>query len=210
MGRRQSRTSRRTAARQAARSITICRCWSCESPDDETIRAIYVSYACHCVTLSNNKISGDWAGYAAGAIERNHPGAVALVSIGCGSDSNPSSGVTGDNVAAARRAGRRNRRRSRAAAERAAQAGHAGRSPRRSAASSCRLNKLPTRDELAAMAKQQTTPEGYNAKCQLAKLDRGEPLQTAIDYPIQTWTFGDSPGDGLPGRRSVSSTTRCG
>lgn len=66
--------------------------------DDDHIRAIYVSYACHCVTLSFNQINGDWAGYAADMIERTTPGAVALVSIGCGSDSNPSSGVTGDKV----------------------------------------------------------------------------------------------------------------
>ncbi len=62
------------------------------------VRAIYTSYACHCVTLSNNRISGDWAGYAQEAIERAFPGAVALVSIGCGADSNPTSGVTGDKV----------------------------------------------------------------------------------------------------------------
>lgn len=61
-------------------------------------RAIYVSYACHCVTLSHNKISGDWAGYAQELIERKFPEAVALVSIGAGSDSNPDSGVTGDKV----------------------------------------------------------------------------------------------------------------
>src|SRR5262249_52891085 len=60
------------------------------------VRAIYVSYACHCVTLSNNKIRGDWAGFAADAIQRAHPGAVALVSVGCGADQNPSSGVTKD------------------------------------------------------------------------------------------------------------------
>src|SRR5690606_1618320 len=35
-------------------------------------------------------------------------------------------------------------------------------------------------------------PPGYNAKFQLAKLDRGEELQTAIHYPIQTFRFGDS------------------
>ena len=33
---------------------------------------------------------------------------------------------------------------------------------------------------------------GYNAQFQLARLDRGESLLTAIDYPIQTWVFGDS------------------
>lgn len=32
-------------------------------------RAIYFSYACHCVTLSHNQISGDWAGYAQDQIQ---------------------------------------------------------------------------------------------------------------------------------------------
>ncbi len=28
------------------------------------VRAVYLNYACHCVTLSHNKLGGDWAGYA--------------------------------------------------------------------------------------------------------------------------------------------------
>src|SRR5579871_1000262 len=69
------------------------------------VRAIYVSYACHCVTLSHNKISGDWAGYAQEQIADEFPGAIALVSIGCGADSNPDSGVTGDKTEVASRQG---------------------------------------------------------------------------------------------------------
>src|SRR5262249_9808536 len=69
-------------------------------------RAVWVNYACHCVTLSNNKISGDWAGYAQQSIEDDHPGALALVSIGAGADSNPSSGVTGDKTEVAARQGK--------------------------------------------------------------------------------------------------------
>ena len=60
------------------------------------MRPIYFSYACHCVTLSNNKISGDWAGFAQDAVQKHFPGAIALASVGCGADSNPKSGVTGD------------------------------------------------------------------------------------------------------------------
>ena len=66
--------------------------------EDGSPRAIYLSYACHCVTLSHNKISGDWAGFAQESIERRYPGCLALVSIGAGSDSNPESGVVGDRV----------------------------------------------------------------------------------------------------------------
>ena len=63
---------------------------------DGKLRAVYVNYACHCVTLSNNKISGDWAGYAQDLIQKEFPATVAMVSIGCGADQNPISGVTGD------------------------------------------------------------------------------------------------------------------
>ncbi len=161
-----------------------------KSADSDAVRAIYVSYACHCVTLSHNKISGDWAGYAAEAIERNQPGAIALVSIGCGSDSNPSSGVTDDNVAAAVEQG--------AEIANEVQRLQKGSLKQVTGPIAATLNnielplkELPTRDELVSLA-ERDTPEGYNAKHQLAKLDRGERLQSAIDYPIQTWTFGDS------------------
>jgi putative membrane-bound dehydrogenase-like protein len=161
-----------------------------KSADTNEVRAVYVTYACHCVTLSNNKISGDWAGYAAEAIERNNPGAIALVSIGCGSDANPSSGVTGDNIAVAAEQG----------AEIASEVERLKKLPLKPisgpVAATLRnidlpLKKLPTREQLVALARHDS-PEGYNAKFQLAKLDRGEMLQAAIDFPIQTWTFGDS------------------
>src|SRR5207249_2397863 len=56
------------------------------------IRAILLSYACHCTTLGDtpNHICGDWAGYAQEYLERDHPGAIALVALGCGADANPS------------------------------------------------------------------------------------------------------------------------
>ncbi|MEZ6105458.1 MAG: neutral/alkaline non-lysosomal ceramidase N-terminal domain-containing protein [Pirellulaceae bacterium] len=68
---------------------------------DGELLALHTAYACHCVTLSYNRLSGDWAGYAREAIERRWPGVTGLVAIGCGSDSNPDSGVTGDGEAIA-------------------------------------------------------------------------------------------------------------
>lgn len=52
-------------------------------------RAIVFGYACHATVLSDNQVSGDWPGYAQAAIERDHPGAVALFVTGAGADSNP-------------------------------------------------------------------------------------------------------------------------
>ena len=50
---------------------------------------VVVNYACHCTTMSGNSIHGDWAGCAQAYIEAAHPGAVAMISIGCGGDTNP-------------------------------------------------------------------------------------------------------------------------
>jgi hypothetical protein len=161
-----------------------------KSPEDAKIRAIYVTYACHCVTLSLNQISGDWAGYAQAAIERDHPGAVALVSIGCGSDSNPSSGVTGDKVAVAAEQGD----------EIAGEVARLLKGPLKQvsgpvsatyATIDLPLNKAPSREELEAAASGGDAA-AYNAKFQLAKLERGESLQDKIVYPIEAWSFGDS------------------
>ena len=43
------------------------------------------NYACHCTTLTreHNFVHGDWAGCAQQEIEAAHPGATALVVIGC-------------------------------------------------------------------------------------------------------------------------------
>ena len=159
------------------------------SPDD-AIRAIYVTYACHCVTLSNNKISGDWAGYAQQAIEQKHPEAIALVSIGCGSDSNPDSGVTGDNTAAAAGQGAQIADEVERLLAGPLKPIH-GKTSATLETTDLPLNPVPSREELTALAAKAEFGS-YNAQFQLAKLDRGELLQTKIDYPVQTWAFGDS------------------
>src|SRR5207244_304887 len=55
------------------------------------LRAILANYACHCTTLGGefNKFSGDWVGFAGEALERENPGVIALIAVGCGADSNP-------------------------------------------------------------------------------------------------------------------------
>jgi putative membrane-bound dehydrogenase-like protein len=154
------------------------------------VRAVYVSYACHCVTLSHNKISGDWAGYAQEAIQDAYPAAIALVSIGCGADANPSSGVTGDRTDLAVRQG----------AEIAAEvkrllhgflAPVTGKLTAVSKHIELPLDTVPTRAEWQERAERKDAI-GYHARVQLDRLDRGESLRTKIDYPIQTWAFGDS------------------
>jgi hypothetical protein len=157
---------------------------------DDKVRAVYVSYACHCVTLSHNKIGGDWAGYAQEAIEDAFPGAVALVSIGCGADANPSSGVTGDKTEVASRQG----------AEIAAEvkrlaagflAPVTGKITAAEKSLVLPLAELPTQAQWEEKAKR-TDAIGHHARVQLEKLARKEPLSTKVDYRVQTWAFGDS------------------
>ncbi len=136
------------------------------------VRAVYLSYACHCVTLSDNKISGDWAGFAAEAIEKNHPGAIALTSIGCAGDSNPMQFVTGNHVEIAQKQGNQ-------IAGEVERLIKQGLTPIGGSITTS-LNKItipfdtiPTREQFTELAKR-SDPVGYHAKVQLAKLDRGE------------------------------------
>jgi putative membrane-bound dehydrogenase-like protein len=153
------------------------------------IRALYFSYACHCVTLSNNKISGDWAGYAQDLVQRKHPGAIALVSVGCGADANPSSGVTGDKVGVATAQG----------AEIALEVERllqnyltplSGKLDTRLARFDLSFDTALTRPQWEERAKRGGAI-GYHARVQLAKLERGESIPTELNYSVQNWTFGD-------------------
>src|SRR5690606_22851755 len=52
------------------------------------------------------------------------------------------------------------------------------------------LDQPRTREEWEERAKLQDAV-GHHARVTLAKLDRGETLPASINYPIQTWVFGD-------------------
>ena len=58
---------------------------------DGKLRGIAFGYACHNTTLTGEfyQLSGDYAGMAQAAIERDHPGVTALFVMGCGADINP-------------------------------------------------------------------------------------------------------------------------
>jgi len=61
-----------------------------EAPDGK-LRGIVFGYACHNTTLTGQfyEFSGDYAGFAQLAVEKAHPGAMALFVTGCGADVNP-------------------------------------------------------------------------------------------------------------------------
>jgi putative membrane-bound dehydrogenase-like protein len=154
------------------------------------LRAVLATYACHAVTLSHNLIGGDWPGFAVEAIERQQPGVTAMISIGCGADQNPLSGVTGDKVDIARGQG------AELADEVARVLGGAlrpinGTLNARQERIELPLDDLPPRTHWEELAKK-TGAVAYHAQVQLATLDRGESLLTKLDYPVTEWNFGDS------------------
>ena len=158
------------------------------SPDG-TLRGLFSTYACHCVTLSDDLVSGDWAGYAARHLERRHPGATALVSIGCGADANPRGGVLGADERAADLLGREY-------ADEidrllALEASPVTAPPRGSLERvSLDLAALPSRGEWEERARQPGAV-GHHARTQLERLDRGEALAERIEYPVQVIRFGE-------------------
>ncbi|PYK58382.1 MAG: hypothetical protein DME21_15785 [Verrucomicrobia bacterium] len=79
--------NRRTAGGPADQVLPVL----CASDAGGNVRAVVANYACHCTTLGGefNRICGDWAGFAQEAIQRDFPGAIALITIGCGADANP-------------------------------------------------------------------------------------------------------------------------
>jgi putative membrane-bound dehydrogenase-like protein len=174
---------------------------------DGQIRAIFTSYACHCVTLSDNQISGDWAGYAQESIERAFPGVLAMVAIGCGADANPSSGVTGDRFEEAQKQG--------------LEIADAIRYSLKGAADPVKgelsidertvelpLQTLPSRADWEQLSLR-GDPIGHHAKVQLAKLDQGQNLMQSVSYRIVCWRFGESLAWlFLPGEVVVDYATR--
>ena len=140
--------------------------------------------------MSDFKTSGDWAGYAAAEIEKKYPDAVALVSVGCGADSNPACGVQNDKAEFAQQY----------AHEIATEVDRLFHTmlARLDGNIECQLTEialplhaLPSRAEWEQRTKIKG-PEGYYAKVQLAKLDAGEKLATDVTYPVQTWKFGNT------------------
>jgi hypothetical protein len=175
------------------------------------IRAIYVSYACHCTTMADtpNHLCGDWAGFAQEYLERDHPGAVALVSLGCGADADPKP-RTGlefakQNGSAISTAVNQLLRQPLTPLHGGGQS-----SADRRSALLCQWPWTPLHGKLECRAKPVVLPFdaplareewvkrsqsvnhwlAYHAKKNLDRLDRGETLPTELPYLVQTWNFG--------------------
>ncbi|MBM3821743.1 MAG: c-type cytochrome [Verrucomicrobia bacterium] len=153
--------------------------------------AILANYACHCTTLGGefNRHHGDWAGHAQEAIEKDFPGTIALVAIGCGADANPNPrGGTDHGLAHALAHGR-------ALAREASRVLASAAKPLTQAPQGVfRSIRLPYQKHFS-QAEWESRAErpgivGYHARKHLARLKRGETLPDSLEYPVQAWTFG--------------------
>jgi hypothetical protein len=176
--------NRRTSGGPVDRDMPLL----CVKSPEGDVRALFVNYACHCTTLGAgfNEHHGDWAGEAQARMEQDHPGAIALVAIGCGGDANPH---PRSSLSYAQQHGQ----------SIATEASRLLLSPLKTLASAPQgqvqflqlpFVTLPTRVEWEARALQPGIV-GYHAQKNLARLNRGETLPTSLPYSVQTWAFGE-------------------
>jgi putative membrane-bound dehydrogenase-like protein len=149
--------------------------------------AIVTNYACHCVSGgSGAQIHGDWSGYAAAGIEADMPGVTALVVIGCGADQNP--GETG-NSTVSQRLGRQLANEINRLLTTTLQPVN-GKLKAKFTEITLPLQDVPNREYWLAREKKDGV-EGLQARKNLARLERGEKLPAELNYPVQTWVFGE-------------------
>jgi hypothetical protein len=154
---------------------------------DGKVVAVWANYACHCTSAgSENRVGGDWAGFASRAIEDAFPGADAVITIGCGADVGPQ--PTG-NLGFSRRHGEA------MAAEVARLATGALKPMEKTPDVDHRviqlpLSKVPGREHWEREAKRDGF-EGRHARRMLAQLDRDGKLPESVPFPITVWKFAD-------------------
>jgi hypothetical protein len=147
-----------------------------------------VSYACHGTTLGGdvNKIHGDWIGEAQRLIEENHPGAIALVSLGCGADANPEPRLKMEYTT----------QHGKAVADEVEALLASDLKPLTSLPIGrfkiiqLPFQHVPTVQEFVEQTSAKGS-KGYFAKLALDKIARGIAIPTSLTYPITTWTFGN-------------------
>jgi hypothetical protein len=152
--------------------------------EDGTLRAIVANYACHCTTLRGNftQIHGDWAACAQEYIEADSPGALALITIGCGADADPCPHGT---VALCEQHGR-------ALADQCQRLLAGQWSPvdprltAREKVLEIPYHEPPDREQIENSA-ERTRSLGWLVR----RLDAGEDIPASKPYRIVSWTFGD-------------------
>lgn len=153
------------------------------------LRALLVNYACHGTTLDAgvNQVHGDWISEAQQQIEAKHPGAMALVAIGCGADANPNPRGKMEHVV----------QHGKEIAVNVDKILNAQLEPivtppvGRIKWVKLPFAAVPSVPELIRHANEKTV-KGYYARLALERIARGQEIPRYVDYPVQTWTFGNA------------------
>ena len=155
---------------------------------DGKTRALLVNYACHCTTLGGNfnQIHGDWAGRAAELIEQNHPGASALIAIGCGADANPKARGKFESIephaqSLAAEVERLLKTQLKPISQTPNTDLHRIELP---------FDPMPSKGVWQKRA-DENSRLSYYAKKMVKRIESGTKIREPLSYPIQTWTFGD-------------------
>lgn len=147
---------------------------------DGALRAVWFSYACHGVCWQAPSVHGDWMGVAQAKIEHAHPGAVAMVTVGCGGNINPldiyfrgEDPVTPGEEAAAE-------------VERILGL------PMQPLAGTpkTRMIRFDLPLQPAPNLAEWEQGKDWFSRTMAAQLKRGESLASSLPYMVQTWTFG--------------------
>jgi neutral ceramidase len=151
--------------------------------------AVVFGYACHNTTLGDYRISGDYAGFAQEALEKQNPGAVALFLQGAGADANP---LPRRSVELAMRYGQ----------TLAAAVSEVLQSKMKPVNGVLRaffenvdvpFQAPPSREELTRRLKDSNAARRRNARWLLQDLDRDGRIRSSYPDPVQVWQFGDGP-----------------
>ena len=151
---------------------------------DGKVMALVANYACHNTTLRGNfkKIHGDWAGSAQKFIEADHPGTKALITIGCGADSDPCPHST---VELCDKHGR-------AIAEEVKRLLAGPWKPiAPTIAAKHRALEVPWIQDPDMEVARETAKKSWAVKKLLGQLEKGEKLSEPRTFQITTWTFAD-------------------
>jgi neutral ceramidase len=162
------------------------------------LKAVVFGYACHATTLAGYQISGDWPGFAQAALERSHPGAVALFLAGAGADLNPLPRYHGADEALARHGVALSRMYGEilAAAVELVLAGQMApvEGPLRTAVATVELplEAPPDAEQLRRRLAGAEGMERREIEHLLGVLGREGRLPDRCPYPIQVWRFGET------------------
>lgn len=148
------------------------------------LMALVANYACHCTTLRGDfkQIHGDWAACAQQYIEAENPKAVAMITIGCGADSDPCPHST---VELCEKHGREM-----ADEVKRLVAGPFEPIEPKLTARLCPL-EIPYQDPPSIEELKESSKNSYPLQTLLERLERGEKPPAAKTYLVASWVFGD-------------------